>query len=470
MDPRTGGPIAENPRPVDTTRRGQSNSQSVVAENTDNATRAGDSLRRGNSDGDVLARSATRFREQLPGDGETWMDFLRYSGTNGENREQAQIAVRRAATMATDGNRRLAVYAQDDTRRRSSSHLPFPSGRPRDSIPHTNFNTALSVLGNGNGPHTGRILDRTLPRRPSGGLQYNRQGPEIILPKWQPDNEVTKCPICNTAFSFWYRKHHCRKCGRVVCANCSPHRITIPRQFIVHPPEDGTSSGHPRMDGVEVVDLTGEDENSPSLSHQRTGNGRERGLDPALGGGQEVRLCNPCVPDPNPLPHLDHASPKFTLDSFPRPESIPQLPSSSLVPPRNSSFQRPAPLPPRRGSTSRQNHENRSPFLLESRGERLIDGANPIPEFARDHQRIRGSQSSATSANLSDHLSTSSSGPDSSLNNVGKPSRSFRKVTKLMTAQPHRNTQRTKVIVSSASTTCFNRPYSRPFASPIHLR
>ncbi|EHA25918.1 hypothetical protein ASPNIDRAFT_143971, partial [Aspergillus niger ATCC 1015] len=50
---------------------------------------------------------------------------------------------------------------------------------------------------------------------------------------WQPDAEVTKCPICGTTFSFWYRKHHCRKCGRVVCASCSPHRITIPRQFIV---------------------------------------------------------------------------------------------------------------------------------------------------------------------------------------------------------------------------------------------
>jgi len=35
-------------------------------------------------------------------------------------------------------------------------------------------------------------------------------GPEITLPRWQPDAEVTYCPICNTQFSIFVRKHHCR--------------------------------------------------------------------------------------------------------------------------------------------------------------------------------------------------------------------------------------------------------------------
>ncbi|KAF2840975.1 hypothetical protein M501DRAFT_902973, partial [Patellaria atrata CBS 101060] len=50
---------------------------------------------------------------------------------------------------------------------------------------------------------------------------------------WQPDNEASICPVCGVSFTFWLRKHHCRKCGRVVCDNCSTHRITIPRQFVV---------------------------------------------------------------------------------------------------------------------------------------------------------------------------------------------------------------------------------------------
>jgi hypothetical protein len=122
---------------------------------------------------------------------------------------------------------------------------------------------------------------------------------DIDMPRWQPDAEVTSCPICGTVFSFWYRKHHCRKCGRVVCASCSPHSIVIPRQFIVRPPDTPTSPPSPSPPSqTPVVDLTVDDStpfNSP--------------INPALGGGEKVRLCNPCVPDPNPNP-LGYGSPR----------------------------------------------------------------------------------------------------------------------------------------------------------------
>ncbi|SMR41296.1 unnamed protein product [Zymoseptoria tritici ST99CH_1E4] len=90
--------------------------------------------------------------------------------------------------------------------------------------------------------------------------------PTSPRPEWQPDGNVVSCPVCHTIFGLFTRKHHCRKCGRVVCSACSPHRITIPRQYIVTP--EGQSQ-------------------SP--------NGHEN---PALGGGEVVRVCNPCVPDP----------------------------------------------------------------------------------------------------------------------------------------------------------------------------
>lgn len=74
-----------------------------------------------------------------------------------------------------------------------------------------------------------------------------------------------------------------RKCGRVVCNSCSPHRITIPYQYIVQPP--GTPRLAPRYPGSSFL---GGDARSPDFS--------------ALGGGERVRLCNPCVPDPNTAP------------------------------------------------------------------------------------------------------------------------------------------------------------------------
>ncbi|OOQ86157.1 hypothetical protein PEBR_22667 [Penicillium brasilianum] len=122
---------------------------------------------------------------------------------------------------------------------------------------------------------------------------------DVDMPRWQPDAEVTSCPICGTVFSFWYRKHHCRKCGRVVCASCSPHSIVIPRQFIVRPPDTPTSQSESSpASQTPVVDLTGDDPDPFNSS-----------INPALGGGEKVRLCNPCVPDPNPNP-LGYGSPR----------------------------------------------------------------------------------------------------------------------------------------------------------------
>jgi hypothetical protein len=34
--------------------------------------------------------------------------------------------------------------------------------------------------------------------------------PEFAVPRWQPDSEVTHCPICRIKFSIFVRKHHCR--------------------------------------------------------------------------------------------------------------------------------------------------------------------------------------------------------------------------------------------------------------------
>ncbi|EGS19157.1 putative E3 ubiquitin-protein [Thermochaetoides thermophila DSM 1495] len=119
-------------------------------------------------------------------------------------------------------------------------------------------------------------------------------GTPVVLPRWQPDAEATYCPICHTQFSIFNRKHHCRKCGRVVCASCSPHRITIPHQYIVRPP--GSSSPVPQR--------------SSSSSHE------SHSLFPDFSGGERVRLCNPCVPDPNtapPFAQQGHSSQASTL-------------------------------------------------------------------------------------------------------------------------------------------------------------
>lgn len=72
----------------------------------------------------------------------------------------------------------------------------------------------------------------------------------VVLPPWQPDADALQCPCCFTEFGWVTRKHHCRKCGRVVCSSCSTHRIAIPSKYQVHPPETNTTAAFPSFFNV----------------------------------------------------------------------------------------------------------------------------------------------------------------------------------------------------------------------------
>lgn len=51
--------------------------------------------------------------------------------------------------------------------------------------------------------------------------------------KWIRDDEAASCMCCkiSKAFSLLNRRHHCRRCGRVVCAECTRNRILLPELY-----------------------------------------------------------------------------------------------------------------------------------------------------------------------------------------------------------------------------------------------
>ena len=49
----------------------------------------------------------------------------------------------------------------------------------------------------------------------------------LTRPVWVPDAVAKDCMICQMRFSTFVRKHHCRRCGRVVCSACSPHHVSL---------------------------------------------------------------------------------------------------------------------------------------------------------------------------------------------------------------------------------------------------
>jgi hypothetical protein len=56
-------------------------------------------------------------------------------------------------------------------------------------------------------------------------VQVNRIGLQ-----WVSDNTVHNCNTCNTTFTLWIRKHHCRYCGKIFCGTCSDYFIIIPEE------------------------------------------------------------------------------------------------------------------------------------------------------------------------------------------------------------------------------------------------
>lgn len=212
---------------------------------------------------------------------ETWFDFLQSAGAT-------------AGSSSSTNNRPLLPAIETARKRRLTSaeqgrNYPY-------SAPGSNRNTPIDL--------TSPSRHRTLPprrfnnfnnapwlqQRPTAWGSMAERRPSDMPPPWQPDAQVAKCPVCETDFSFLYRKHHCRKCGRVVCSACSPHRITIPKEYIVQPP------GMPIDNG---------------------------------GGAEVVRVCKPCVPDPwtPQVPQIPQRRPSLPQGLTSQPPPRPTMPT-----------------------------------------------------------------------------------------------------------------------------------------------
>lgn len=48
-----------------------------------------------------------------------------------------------------------------------------------------------------------------------------------MAPIWRSDS--SNCQLCNAAFGFLTRRHHCRNCGKCVCESCSKEKCRVPR-------------------------------------------------------------------------------------------------------------------------------------------------------------------------------------------------------------------------------------------------
>lgn len=63
---------------------------------------------------------------------------------------------------------------------------------------------------------------------------------------WQNDSDVLNCQNkkCNSLFTFFNRKHHCRKCGQIFCSTCSSYKVHIPEHMLSDDSRKGTMNDY----------------------------------------------------------------------------------------------------------------------------------------------------------------------------------------------------------------------------------
>jgi hypothetical protein len=334
-------------------------------------------------------------QQQQQDDHEAWLEYIRAAGRPAPSEyavpftqttaASASTSRSTSASSTTDRKRRHAgpsperrgypfayplPYQQPVTGRRPSDmSAASPSGsrgapidltassaqQQRPYIPRHQSSSERMRTGRAGGPISGgsgsmRHTYNSLHR--PGSMSGARRDSDFVPPRWQPDNEVTKCPVCQTDFHIFYRKHHCRKCGRVVCAACSPHRITIPRQYIVRPPNGGD----------------GEESAGAGLFAARN-----------LGGGENVRVCNPCVPDPWTPENAAGATPGGAVEAPQRTQEPPRRRDGELVTIHQPDRYRGIlpPVPRREDSNGRTRAHTHQPVVTHSR-------SMPRPSYVQD--------------------------------------------------------------------------------------
>lgn len=187
--------------------------ESPSSGNNDSGDLTGVTLRRGTGDSDQAAhaRNLAVARPRLP---------LRTSfGPRGSASRTSQIVSPVSSpTFVEDFGSRLIQSREDfeagpsRTGRGDGISVGTPAS---DWRRRSSYAGPADPVAEGNNPPAARA-ERAMNRSVRSGPSHpNRSAamaslPAVSLPRWQPDAEVTYCPICHTQFSFFIRKHHCR--------------------------------------------------------------------------------------------------------------------------------------------------------------------------------------------------------------------------------------------------------------------
>lgn len=78
------------------------------------------------------------------------------------------------------------------------------------------------------------------PRLPTAAVAVFSREPDLPHARasaWERDEDVDACRGCGRPFTFFFRRHHCRRCGRIFCDACTPGREQLGADELVCDPD-----------------------------------------------------------------------------------------------------------------------------------------------------------------------------------------------------------------------------------------
>jgi hypothetical protein len=100
---------------------------------------------------------------------------------------------------------------------------------------HNKTRRRLFVTVTNNLVFNNRVLDRAASTSAVRVEQFTTRHNEAIAQpaiKWVPDVQQRQCFGCQTLFTLFTRKHHCRRCGEIFCDACAPKRTVSGRPTV----------------------------------------------------------------------------------------------------------------------------------------------------------------------------------------------------------------------------------------------
>lgn len=93
------------------------------------------------------------------------------------------------------------------------------------------------AIGSGGQIENIAFLRRGLSRAASEGLDEELgdvTGPPTTA-HWKPDISSADCAVCHQTFTWFFRRHHCRSCGDIVCDNHVKKAVPLDQNARYHP-------------------------------------------------------------------------------------------------------------------------------------------------------------------------------------------------------------------------------------------